>query len=602
MTALGAPARAYDLEMAKWRNDPKSYWSEAARGIDWIVAPQAAFRLLPDGRADWFPGGVLNTCANVLDRHVAAGRGDHPALIWDSPASGETAKLSYAELLRRVAGFAGGLRALGVTKGDRVLISMPPVPETVIAMLATARLGAVHVVVFAGFAAPELAARIDDTAPRVIITASASYVGRRAVPLLPVLAAALELAGHRPAACVVLNRGPHPAGLGPDQTHDFHALELAPPAAPVPVAAADPLYILHTSGTTGRPKGVVRDNGGHAVAIRHSMAMIYGVGPDDVFCTTADPGWVVGHSYAVYGPLLAGCTTVLFEGSAVGTPDAAALWRLCATHRIAVLFTSPSALRAARQEDNEGSLARAHDLSALRRIFVAGERSDPATLAWAQQSAGVPVLDHWWQTETGWAVAGRFAGLAGAADGPDGFGWPTPGFDLRVLDESGREVPPGMEGELVLRLPLPPGCLTGLWGEATLAQGAYFARFPGYYRTHDLGVVEVSGGVRVISRCDDVLKVAGRRIAGGTIEDALALHPDVAECAVVGVPDRLRGEVPVAFVVLTRAAADVPSLRADLVRLVRERIGRFTGLRKIHVVAKLPRTKSGKIVRRALLA
>lgn len=592
---------AYQVERNAWQADPAAYWLRASRAIDWGTAPGTAFRLRPDGLADWFPDGTLNTAANALDRHVAAGHGERTALIWDSPVTGQTERFTYAALTDRVARFAGALRARGVLAGDRVLICMPPVPEAMIAMLATARLGAVHVFVFAGFAGPELAARIDDTTPRVVVTASCGYVGNRAVSLLPAMAEALVTAAHKPAANILLHRPGGRLSALPGDTHDFATVETAAaPAPPVPVAATDPLYILHTSGTTGRPKGILRDNGGHAVALRQSMQQVYGVMPGEVFCCTADLGWVVGHSYTVYAPLLAGCTTVLYEGGATGTPDAGAIWRLCTRHQVSVLFTSPSALRAMRSEDPDGRHARSTDLGRLRAIFVAGERADAATLSWARSATDTRVCDHWWQTETGSAIAGSLLGLGVTAE--KGIGRAAVGFDLRVLDESGREAPRGAEGELVLKLPLPPGCLTTLWQAEARMHETYLARFPGYYRSFDQGVIDPRGEVRVLARTDDVLKVAGRRIAGGRIEEVLSEHPEVAECAVAGKADATRGQVPVGFVVRRPGLRPDSDIRTELIAAVRAQIGGLAGFRQVIFVDHLPRTRSGKIIRRFLSA
>jgi propionyl-CoA synthetase len=587
----------YDSEVLAWRNDPVGYWLEEARAIDWVTPPETAFSLRSDGMAAWFPDGRLNICANALDRHVAAGHGNRTALIWESPVAGQSQRFTYAALTERVARLAGGLRMLGVTEGDRVLICMPPVPEAVVAMLAVARLGAVHVFTFAGFAAPELATRIDDTTPRVVITASCGYTGSRAMSLLPAMAEALGSASHRPSACVLFQRNGGGTVPLPLPVVDFAALETAAAVAPVSVLSTAPLYILHTSGTTGQPKGVVRDTGGHAVALRRSMRQVYAVEPAEVFCCTADLGWVVGHSYAVYAPLLTGCTTVLFEGGATGTPDAGSLWRLCADHGVVVLFTSPSALRAMRAEDPAGAHAAKCDLSALRAVFVAGERADAVTLGWASRTAGVPARDHWWQTETGSAIAGTQLGLGNQPT--EGIGCAVPGFDLQVVDELGHPLPPGNEGELVLKLPLPPGCLTALWGAEDRLRGAYLKHFPGHYRTFDLGVMDASGSVMVLSRTDDVLKVAGRRIAAGRIEEVLAGHPEVAECAVVGRPDVRRGEVPVGYIV-RRPGVVSPDLRAELVAAVRAQIGGLAGFRHVVFLDALPRTRSGKIIRRLL--
>ena len=579
--------------------DP-SGWLEAAAAISWERAPQQAFRPRPDGLADWFPDGRLNVCANALDRHVEAGEGDRIALVWDSPVAGTVARLSFATLRDRAARLAGGLRALGVGRGDRVLISMPPVPEAVIAMLACARLGAVHVVVFTGFSPGELAARIDDTTPVAVVSASCFYVGSRPVAHVPVMQDALATATHRASAWVLLDRAPDGDRLPPWSpgvpVTDYRIAEAAEPVDPVILPATAPLYILHSSGTTGHPKGIVRDCGGYTVAMQRSMRLVYGLPEGGVFCTTADLGWVVGHSYGVYGPLIAGCTTVLYEGGMTGTPDAGALWRLCAAHRVDVLFTSPSALRAIRAVDPEAAGAAAHDLRALRTVFLAGERADPALLDWARTATGVPVHDHWWQTETGWCIAGpRDPSNRSAMTA-------TPGFALRCLDADGQEQGPDGTGELVLRLPLPPGCLTGLWQDPARMDALYLRDYPGYFRTFDYGSIEADGSVMVSSRVDDVIKVAGRLVATGPIEDVLMAHPDVVDCAVTGCDDGLRGQRPVAYVVARSGldAAWQKQLQHDLIASVRSAIGGFCGLRRIILCETLPRTRSGKILRRRL--
>ncbi len=579
-------------------------WMQAAVEIAWDRAPTQAVRLRPDGLADWFPDGRLNVCANALDRHVDAGRGDEVALIWDSPVTGTVARISFATLRDRVACFAGGLRALGLCSGDRVLISMPPVPEAVIAMLAAARLGAVHVVVFTGHAAGELAARIDDTTPTLVVSASCGYSGARPVSCLPAMQEALATATHRPAAWVLLDRtagGQRPAPRLPGVTvTDFRDAEAAAPADPVMMPATAPLYVLHSSGTTGHPKGVVRDCGGYAVAMQRSMRLVYGMSPGDVFCTTADLGWVVGHSYAVYGPLIAGCATVLYEGGMTGTPDAGALWRLCADHAVDVLFTSPSALRAIRAVDPAATLASSHDLARLRAVFLAGERADRSIVDWAERAARVPVHDHWWQTETGWCIAGP----RDVAEPSRRRIFAMPGFDLRCMDENGREQQAGEPGELVLRLPLPPGCLIGLWRDRTRMEALYLEKHPGYFRTFDYGSIGVAGDVTLLSRVDDVIKVAGRLVATGTIEDVLAAHPDVAECAVFAADDALRGQRPIAHVVPNEGLDPVrlETLRVDLIESVRVSMGAFCGLRQIVFRAALPRTRSGKVLRRRATA
>ncbi len=577
-------------------------WMRAAADIAWDRAPTRALRLRPDGMADWFPDGTLNVCANALDRHVEAGRGDQVALIWDSPVTGTVARYSFAALRDRVARLAGGLRTLGLCPGDRVLISMPPVPEAVIAMLAAARLGAVHVVVFTGHGAGELAARIDDTSPKLVVSASCGHAGIRRISCLPAMQEALATATHRPAGWVLLDRRPcarRPAPRSPGvAVTDFAKAEAASPVDPVAMPATAPLYVLHSSGTTGHPKGVVRDCGGYAVAMQRSMRLVYGISPGDVFCTTADLGWVVGHSYAVYGPLIAGCTTVLYEGGMTGTPDAGALWRLCAAHRVDTLFTSPSALRAIRAVDPASALASAYDLSCLRAVFLAGERADASIVAWAERAVRVPVHDHWWQTETGWCIAG-----------PRGVGRHArrrisamPGFDLRCLDADGCQQAADEPGELVLRLPLPPGCLAGLWRDRMRMQALYLDKYPGFFRTFDYGRIDAAGDVILLSRVDDVIKVAGRLVATGTIEDVLAAHPDVAECAVAACDDPLRGQRPIAYVVPKDGldAARLETFRYDLIQSVHEAIGTFCGLRQVVLRAALPRTHSGKVLRRNL--
>ena len=587
------------------RRDPDRFWLAAAAALDWHVAPRMARASRANGHADWFPDGRLNSCFNALDRHVRAGAGDRVALIWDSPVSGGSARLTYATLLHRVEHFAGALRDLGVGPGDRVLISMPNLPEAVIAMLATARLGAVHVVVFAGFGAAELAQRIDAVRPRVMVTASCFFSGRHMVDGGATLAEAFAACRHPPASCVVLQRPGSPVTLGAGRDHDFAALEAAAtPVAAVPVASGDPLYILHTSGTTGQAKGVVREHGGHAAALCLSMRVVYDAGPGDVVFSSSDLGWVVGHSYGVWGPLLAGATSLLYEGAPTGTPDAGAYWRLCAAHRVKILLTAPTALRAMRRHDPAGMLSRAHDLAALRSVFVAGERSEPELLAWTAAAARAPTHDHWWQTETGWPIAGTCRGVAGPVPEANGaFPQVSPGFDLCAVDVAGRPVAEGEAGELALRLPLPPGCLTTLWEDEAGFTRTYLG-FPGLYRSFDLGSVDAQGRVRVLSRTDDVLKIAGRRIAGGAIEAVISAHPAVAECAVVGTPDRLRGQRPAVFVVLHHAAdgLDDAALLPALNRLLQARIGAFVRLRAVWCCDGLPKTRSGKILRRALAA
>ncbi len=598
MESRMAPSR-YGETYARWRADPEAFWAETAAGIAWDRRWDRVFDpdTPPFGR--WFPGAMLNTSYNCLDRHVAAGRGDQPALIWDSAMEGRVETLTYRTMLDRVARFAGALAGLGVRAGDRVVIYMPMVPEAAIAMLACARLGAVHSVVFGGFAAAELAARIADAQPRVIVSASCGLEPGRVVQYKPLLDAAIAISPHKPQACVILQRPAARAALDAGRDHDFAALEAAGnPHAPVPVAATDPLYILYTSGTTGRPKGVVRDNGGHAVALHHSMQMIYGLDAGDVFWTASDVGWVVGHSYIVYAPLLRGCTSVMYEGKPVGTPDAGAFWRVCAQHGVRVLFTAPTALRAIKQQDPEGAHTRRHDLSKLEALYLAGERCDPPTATWAADLFGMPVVDHWWQTETGWPITAGFRGLGLFPFKPGSGGRPAPGYDLHALDEAGAVLPPGGTGSLCLRLPLPPGCAPTLWRDDAGYAAAYLADFPGWYRTGDAGMVDADGDVWVMGRTDDIINVAGHRLSTGAMEEVLAAHPDVAECAVIGAKDALKGQAPVGFVVL-KAGVDRPEAEVarELVELVRDRIGPVASFRDARIVARLPKTRSGKILR-----
>jgi propionyl-CoA synthetase len=593
---------SYDAVYARAARDPEGFWGAAAEAIHW---ERRWDRVLDASRPPyyrWFSGGVLSTCYNTLDRHVERGRGKQRALVHDSPVTGTVRVYTYAELTDAVARFAGALRRQGVERGDRVIVYMPMVPEAVIAMLACARLGAVHSVVFGGFAPRELATRIDDARPTLICSASCGLEASRVVPYKPLLDQALALARHQPRRCLILQRPQALATLQPGRDVDWEeAVAGAAPAECVPVAATDPLYILYTSGTTGIPKGVVRDHGGHAVALAWSMENIYSVGAGEVYWAASDIGWVVGHSYIVYAPLLRGCTTILYEGKPVGTPDPGAFWRVAAQHGVNVLFTAPTAFRAIKKEDPRGEHVGRHDLSRFRTLFLAGERCDPDTLLWARDRLGVPVIDHWWQTETGWPIAANCMGLGMLPVKPGSPTKAVPGYDVRVLDDDGREAPPGQIGSIAIRLPMPPGCLPTLWQNDAGFERSYLSRFPGHYLTGDAGFRDEDGYLSIMSRTDDIINVAGHRLSTGGMEEVLAGHPDVAECAVVGVADEIKGEVPVGFVVI-KAGVDRPEadLVRELVERVRESIGPVAAFRVALVVARLPKTRSGKILRGAM--
>jgi propionyl-CoA synthetase len=589
----------YETVYRRSIDDAEAFWAENAGDVHWYKKWD---RVLDDRRAPfyrWFTGGVVNTCHNALDLHVERGRGAQAALIYDSPVAGRREKLSYGELRDSVARFAGALAGLGVAKGDRVIIYMPMVPEAAVAMLACARLGAVHSVVFGGFAANELAVRIDDCTPKVIVASSCGVEPGRIVPYKPLLDRAIDIARHKPQRCIIHQRPMGPATLVAGRDVDWDEVNAAArPHDCVPVAATDPLYILYTSGTTGQPKGIVRDNGGHLVALKWSMPNVYGIRPGEVFWAASDVGWVVGHSYIVYAPLFNGSTTVLYEGKPVGTPDAGAFWRVIAEHGVKALFTAPTAFRAIKKEDPNGLLIKKYDLSRFEALFLAGERADPDTVVWAERHLGVPVIDHWWQTETGWAIAANCLGLGRL---PVKHGSPTksvPGWDLRVLDDARREVPAGQIGALVARLPLPPGTLPTLWNADDRYREAYLADFPGYYKTADAGYIDGDGYVYVMSRTDDIINVAGHRLSTGAMEEVLASHPDVAECAVIGAADALKGQVPLGFLVLKAGVARPPTaIVEEVVALVRDRIGPVASFKTATVVARLPKTRSGKILR-----
>ena len=580
--------------------DPEEFWAEAAEEIFWHKKWQ---EVLDDSKKPfyrWFTGGEVNTCYNALDRHVEGGRAGQTALIYDSPVTQTIRSFTFSELRDRVATFAGALASLGVSRGDRVILYMPMIPEAVIAMLAVARLGAIHSVVFGGFAAPELAARIEDARPKVIVAASCGIEPGRIVAYKPLVDAAIAISRHKPERCIVYQRPMERSELMPGRDIDWEDIVAsATPHDCVPVASADPLYILYTSGTTGQPKGIVRDNGGHLVALNWTMRAVYGVEPGEVYWAASDIGWVVGHSYIVYAPLVHGCTTVLFEGKPVGTPDAGAFWRVASQHKVVCLFTAPTAFRAIRREDPKGELVGKYDLANFRALFLAGERLDPATLRWAEGLLRIPVIDHWWQTETGWPICANSIGLEKLPVKAGSTSLPVPGWDVRVLDASGDRVGAGDIGNLVCRLPLPPGTLTTLWNADARYQESYLSEFPGYYKTGDAGFIDDNGYVFVMTRTDDVINVAGHRLSTGAMEEVLASHADVAECAVIGVADEIKGQVPLGFLVLKTGVepARENQIPGEVVLLVRERIGPVAVFKTALIVRRLPKTRSGKILR-----
>ena len=597
------PSRYHEV-YARWQRDPQGFWGEAAADIDWFEKPKAAFDPKAGIYGRWFPGGVCNTCFNAVDRHVNAGRGEQAAIIYDSPLAGVKRTITYHRLLTETQVLGAMLRDLGVGEGDRVIIYMPMVPEAVIAMLACARIGAIHSVVFGGFAARELATRIDDAKPKVVLSASCGLEPGRIVHYKPLLDEAISLSQHKPDACLILQRPQAEASLVAGRDHDWaqtrdHALTHARSVYDcVPVAATDPLYILYTSGTTGQPKGVVRDNGGHMVALKWSMKNLYGVEPGEAYWAASDIGWVVGHSYIIYAPLFHGCTSILYEGKPVGTPDAGAFWRVIAEHGVSALFTAPTAFRAIKKEDPDGKLLAQYDLSKFRTLFLAGERADPPTLEWAEKMLKVPVIDHWWQTETGWAIAGNPVGLGML---PIKHGSPTvamPGYDVRIVDEASHEVAANKMGSIVVKLPLPPACLPTLWQADERMRESYLDEFPGYYKTADAGFKDEDGYIFVMSRTDDIINVAGHRLSTGGMEEVVASHPAVAECAVLGVKDEIKGEQPCGFIVL-KSGVDRPhaEIEREVVALVREKIGPVASFKIAIAVARLPKTRSGKILR-----
>jgi propionyl-CoA synthetase len=598
----GPKSRYHDV-YAGWQRDPLAFWAEAAREIDWYTPATAVFDPKAGVYGRWFAGATCNTCHNALDRHVANGRADQAALIYDSPVTKSKASFSYAEMLVEVKTLAAVLAELGVGKGDRVVVYMPLVPEAVFAMLACARLGAIHSVVFGGFAAKELATRIDDATPKVILSASCGIEPGRVVAYKPLLDEAINLSSSKPSACLVLQRPQAEATLVAGRDHDWAQTVAAARAAGkaadcVPVAATDPLYILYTSGSTGKPKGVVRDNGGHMVALKWSMENLYGVKPGEVFWAASDVGWVVGHSYIVYGPLLHGATTILYEGKPVGTPDAGAFWRVISEYNCVTLFTAPTAFRAIRKEDPQAKLVGQYDLSKFRALFLAGERADPDTVKWAEDILNVPVIDHWWQTETGWAIVGNPLGLGAL---PVKHGSPTvpmPGYDVQIVDEACKPVAANKMGSIVVKMPLPPGCLPTLWQQDDRFSESYLAEFPGYYKTADAGFKDDDGYLFIMGRTDDIINVAGHRLSTGGMEEVLASHADVAECAVIGIKDSMKGEVPCGFAVLKSGVTRSPmDIEKELIALVRDKIGPVAAFKIAITVARLPKTRSGKILR-----
>jgi propionyl-CoA synthetase len=596
-------ASRYPKVYAHWQRDPEGFWREAAEAITWFEKPKTVFDPKAGVYGRWFPDGVMNTCYNAVDRHAEGGRGDQIAFAYDSPVSQSKRNITYKELQREVSAFGAILRDFGIEKGDRVVIYMPMIPEALVAMLACARIGAIHSVVFGGFAPKELATRLNDAKPKLLLTSSCGIEITRIVPYKPLLDAAIDLAESKPQNVILLQRPQQKAEMTAGRDHDWAALREAALAANktsecVPVKATDPLYILYTSGTTGIPKGVVRDNGGHAVALKWSMENMYGIKEGEVWWTSSDIGWVVGHSYIVYAPLFHGCTSVVYEGKPVGTPDAGAFWRVASEHGAVALFTAPTAFRAIKKEDPDGKFIKNYDLSKFRALFLAGERADPDTVKWSERILNVPVIDHWWQTETAWTIVGNPMGLGAL---PVKHGSPTvpmPGYDVQIVDDGGKQVAAGTMGNIVVKLPLPPGCFPTLWQQDERFKESYLNEFPGFYKTADAGYKDEDGYVYVLGRTDDIINVAGHRLSTGGMEEVLSSHADVAECAVIGVADQLKGEVPVGFVVL-KLGVNKPdeTIEKELIALVREKIGPVAAFKTAMVIKRLPKTRSGKIVR-----
>ncbi len=590
---------AYEEVFTKSIEHPEEFWAEAAAGIDWYKKWDTVLDRSNPPIYRWFRGGELNTCYNAVDRHVENGRADQAAIIYDSPVTGTKRTITYKELLEQVSVFAGALSDQGVKKGDTVIIYMPMIPEALVAMLACARLGAVHSVVFGGFAANELAIRIDHAQPKAIVIASGAIEGKKTLAYKPMVDSAIEQSSHKPEKCIIFQRDFIQAELTKDRDVEWQAIvENAQPADCVPVAATDPLYILYTSGTTGMPKGVMRDNGGHAVAMHWTMKNIYNVEPGDVYWAASDVGWVVGHSYIVYAPLLYGCTTIVYEGKPIGTPDAGAFWRVIAEHKVKVMFTAPTAFRAIKKEDPDGALLKTYDLSGFQTLFLAGERLDPDTYHWARKLLNVPVIDHWWQTETAWAIVANPMGIEQFPVKPGSPTKPVPGYDVKILDDEGNELGPNQEGNIVVKLPLPPGTLATLWRNEERFLSSYMSAFPGYYETSDGGYIDEDGYVFVMGRIDDVINIAGHRLSTGAMEEVIATHPHVAECAVFGTDDSLKGQKPLGLVVLKAGVeCDEEELKKELVQMIRSQIGPIACYKETAVVARLPKTRSGKILR-----
>lgn len=595
---------SYQSEYQASVEDPAAFWAEKANQLDWYKPPTNILSTDEHGIDRWFADGELNTCHLALDYHVDNGRADQTALIYDSPVTNQQKKFTYRELRDEVALCAGMLKACGVEQGDRVVIYLPMIPEALISMLACARLGAVHSVVFGGFAPPELAVRLDDATPKVLLTASCGIEINRVIEYKPIVDAAIEMATHKLASCIVLQRPQATARMQAGRDVDWQqARDAAAPAACVPVKGNDPLYILYTSGTTGKPKGVVRENGGHAVAMKYSMSAIYDIEPGEVYWAASDVGWVVGHSYIVYAPLIHGCTTILYEGKPIMTPDAGAFWRVISEHGVKALFTAPTAFRAIRKEDPDAKLARQYDLSCLKTIFAAGERLDPPTYDWLAKTFEVPVLDHWWQTETGWAIAANLHGLESMPVKPGSSTVPVPGFNIEILDEAGKQLATNEQGFIAIKLPLPPSCLTTIWGDVERFKSNYLETYPGYFTTGDGGYFDDDGYLFIMGRVDDVINVAGHRLSTGEMEEVVGKHPMVAECAVIGRRDELKGQLPMGFVVLKNTEGAEPAQIVDeLVALVRQDIGAVAAFKEALVVGRLPKTRSGKILRKTLRA